>query len=67
MGFAGSVTDQGIVVIAGILTIVAGAASMALGNYLAVKSQKEFYDAMERIERWEMEHTDTPTEFSPSA
>ena len=29
---------------------------MALGNYLAVKSQKEFYDAMEKIEKWEMEH-----------
>ena len=56
VGIAGSVTDQKIVVIAGILTIIAGAASMALGNYLAVKSQKEFYEAMEKVERWEMEH-----------
>lgn len=56
VGIAGSVADQKIVVIAGVLTIVAGAASMALGNYLAVKSQKEFYDAMEKIERWEMEN-----------
>ena len=29
---------------------------MALGNYLAVKSQKEHYDAMEKVERWEMEN-----------
>ena len=56
VGFASSVSNQGVVVIAGALTIVAGAASMALGNYLAVKSQKEHYDAMEKIERWEMEN-----------
>lgn len=56
VGIAGSVADQSIIVIAGILTIIAGAASMALGNYLAVKSQKEFYDAMEKIEDWEIDH-----------
>ena len=48
--------NQSTVIIAGTLTIVAGAASMALGNYLAVKSQKEFYDSMEKIERWEMDN-----------
>ncbi|MDO8486763.1 MAG: VIT1/CCC1 transporter family protein [Candidatus Curtissbacteria bacterium] len=56
VGIAGTVNNQGIIVLAGILTIVAGSASMALGNYLGVKSQREFYDQMERIERWEMEH-----------
>lgn len=56
VGISGSVAEQSIVVIAGALTIIAGAASMALGNYLAVKSQREFYDQMEKIERWEMEH-----------
>ena len=56
VGISGSVTDQTIIVIAGVLTIIAGSASMALGNYLAVKSQKEFYDQMEKIERWEMEY-----------
>lgn len=56
VGIAGSVVEQNIIVIAGVLTIVAGAASMTLGNYLAVKSQKEFYDAMEKIERWEIMH-----------
>lgn len=56
VGISGSVTNQTIVVIAGVLTIIAGAASMALGNYLAVKSQKEFYDQMEKVERWEMEN-----------
>lgn len=56
VGISSSVASQTIVVIAGVLTIIAGAASMALGNYLAVKSQKEFYEAMEKIERWEMEN-----------
>src|SRR3990172_6210140 len=56
VGISGSVTNQSIVVIAGVLTIIAGAASMALGNYLAVKSQKEFYDQMEKVERWEIEN-----------
>jgi len=56
VGFASSVADQSVVVIAGALTIIAGAASMALGNFLAVKSQREHYDAMEKIERWEMEN-----------
>lgn len=56
VGIAGSVAEQSIVVIAGSLGIIAGAASMALGNYLAVKSQKEFYDQMEKIERWEMDN-----------
>lgn len=56
VGFASSVSNQGVVVVAGALTIVAGAASMALGNFLAVKSQREHYDAMEKVERWEMEN-----------
>src|SRR3990170_3692371 len=56
VGISGSIANQGVVVIAGILTIVAGSASMALGNYLGVKSQREHYEAMEKIERWEMKH-----------
>lgn len=56
VGITGAVTQQNIIVIAGLLEIIAGAASMALGNFLAVKSQKEHYEAMERVERWEMEH-----------
>ena len=56
VGISGTMVNQSTVIIAGTLTIVAGAASMALGNYLAVKSQKEFYDSMEKIERWEMDN-----------
>lgn len=56
VGIAGSITDQSVVVLAGSLTVVAGAVSMALGNYLGVKSQKEHYQEMESVERWEMKH-----------
>lgn len=56
VGIAGSITDQAVVVLAGSLTIVAGGVSMALGNYLGVKSQKEHYAEMENVEKWEMKH-----------
>lgn len=56
VGIASSIAQQNVIIIAGILEIIAGSASMALGNYLAVKSQKEHYDAMEKVERWEMEN-----------
>ncbi|MBI3341616.1 VIT1/CCC1 transporter family protein [Candidatus Curtissbacteria bacterium] len=56
IGFAGAVSNQQTIIIAGVMQIIAGGASMALGNYLAVKSQREFHDQMERVERWEMEN-----------
>lgn len=43
VGIVGAVSNQTLIIISGVLTIVAGAASMALGNYLGVKSQNEFY------------------------
>lgn len=55
VGIAGSVAQQSIIVIAGVLTIVAGGASMALGNYLAVKSQKEFYDSTSNLKAKDFE------------
>ena len=56
VGIAASVSNQQLIVVAGFLEIITGAVSMALGNYLAVKSQKEYYNQMERIEKWEMVH-----------
>lgn len=47
VGIVGAVSNQTLIVISGVLTIVAGAASMALGNYLGVKSQNEFYKSRE--------------------
>lgn len=56
IGIAASIANRDVIVIAGLLEVVAGAASMALGNYLGVKSQREFYNQMEAIEKWEMAH-----------
>lgn len=51
VGIAGTVGQQSIIVLAGSLTIIAGAASMALGNYLGVKSQNEYNRA--NNEKWQ--------------
>jgi len=56
IGIAASIAQREVIVLAGLLEVIAGAVSMALGNYLAVKSQKEYYGQMERIEKWEMEN-----------
>ena len=50
VGFAGSIAEQKVIVLAGFLGIFAGAVSMALGNYLAVKSQEEFYEKKEETD-----------------
>lgn len=55
VGFAGSTAQQNVIAIAGLLGIIAGSTSMALGNYLAVKSQREFYDETEKIEKQKIE------------
>lgn len=56
VGITGAVSDSKLIVIVGILQIIAGSASMALGNYLATKSEKEFYVAQSKVEEWEIEH-----------
>lgn len=44
-GVAGGAADAGIVVLAGVVGAVAAAMSMALGNYISVKSQIEVFKA----------------------
>lgn len=56
VGLTGAVPEPKILVIGGILTIVAGSASMALGNYIGTKSEKEYYDAQRRNEEWEIDN-----------
>lgn len=56
VGLTGAIAQSNLIVIGGTLTIIAGAASMALGNYLATKSEKEFYEAQSKVEEWEIEH-----------
>ncbi len=53
MGMAGAATGNHAVLLAGLAGLVAGACSMALGEWLSVKSSREFYQAQitERAER----------------
>lgn len=53
MGMAGAATGDRAVLLAGLAGLVAGACSMALGEWLSVNSSREFYQAQitERAER----------------
>ena len=53
MGMAGAATGTDAVLLAGLAGLVAGACSMALGEWLSVNSSREFYQAQitERAER----------------
>jgi vacuolar iron transporter family protein len=53
MGIAGGTTDNSIVLLAGIAGLVAGAFSMASGEWISVRSQRELYENELRIEREE--------------
>ena len=55
-GIAGGTTDAGIILLGGVAGLVAGAISMSLGAYISTKSEREFRDAEEKRERWEVEH-----------
>ena len=55
MGVAGGVTDPGIVLLAGVAGLLAGAFSMAAGEYISMRSQRDVYEAMIREERAEIE------------
>ena len=55
-GVAGGSNSSGLVVLAGAAGAFAAAVSMALGNYISVKSQIEVYRAEVEKERYEMEH-----------
>ena len=53
---AGGTSDPKIIVLGGIAGLTAGALSMGLGAYISTKSEKEFREAEERRERWEIEN-----------
>lgn len=50
-GVAGGVADSAIVLLAGLAGLVAGAVSMALSNYISVKSERELRDRQVEVER----------------
>ena len=54
-GLSGAVDSTGVIVVAGLAEIVAGAISMGLGGYLAAKTEKEYYESEERREHREVQ------------
>ena len=56
MGVAGAAGDQGsFIVLAGIAGLLAGAFSMAAGEYISMQSQRELFERQIELERAEME------------
>jgi VIT1/CCC1 family predicted Fe2+/Mn2+ transporter len=54
MGVAGGTTTKSIVVLAGVAGLVAGACSMASGEWISIRSQRELYENELRIELEEL-------------
>lgn len=55
MGIAGATTGQSGVLLAGLAGLLAGALSMALGEWISVKSSQELYENQMKIEMEELE------------
>lgn len=55
MGVAGAGTDNTVILMTGIAGLIAGAASMAAGEYVSVRSQRELYEYQIHLEREELE------------
>ncbi len=54
MGFAGAATGNDIIVLAGVAGLLAGAFSMAAGEYVSMQSQKELFERQIELEREEL-------------
>ncbi len=55
MGIAGANAEPRFVLLAGIAGLLAGASSMAAGEYVSVRSQRELYEQQIEVERQELE------------
>ncbi len=56
VGVAGATNDRGAIFVAGMAGLVAGALSMAGGEYVSVSAQSDTENAAIRLEKWELEH-----------
>lgn len=56
MGVAGAVTQGNEIVIAGMAGLLAGACSMAMGEWISVQSSRELYERQIKIEAAELAH-----------
>ena len=54
MGVAGAIADHAVIVLTGVAGLVAGAFSMAAGEYVSVRSQREMYEYQIGLERDEL-------------
>jgi VIT1/CCC1 family predicted Fe2+/Mn2+ transporter len=54
VGVAGATSSKGAILTAGVAGLVAGAVSMALGEYVSVSSQRDSEKALLSKERWEL-------------
>lgn len=55
MGVAGGTNEPGVILLAGVAGLIAGAGSMAAGEWVSVQSQRELYEREIEVERWEIE------------
>ncbi len=55
MGFAGAATSSSVVLLAGTAGLVAGAFSMAAGEYVSMRAQRELFERQIELERAELE------------
>ena len=63
MGVAGASSNNQAIVVAGIAGLLAGAFSMAVGEYISVRSQHELFDAQRRLQEQQL-RDDEPGERS---
>ncbi|MDH6237945.1 VIT family protein [Cryobacterium sp. CG_9.6] len=56
VGVAAATTDAHVILIAGVASLLAGAISMALGEYVSVSSQRDSERALIAKETWELEN-----------
>jgi vacuolar iron transporter family protein len=55
VGVAAATADVGAILVAGVASVIAGATSMGLGEYVSVSSQRDTERALIAKERWELE------------
>lgn len=55
MGFAGATTNSSTIVLAGVAGLLAGAFSMAAGEYVSMRAQRELFERQIELERSELE------------
>ena len=55
LGVTGATHEPNIILMTGVAGLIAGAASMAAGEYVSVRSQRELYEYQIRLEREELE------------